>query len=318
MDDNIGPEVRILGAGGNWMSICSQAAIGLNGYYSQLPQGTTVAVVTANPGEMCMKAPELVAQGAFHMAMTTPAWYVRMAIEGKGPFASKLPLSIIAEFPHDDRLVFAVRKETGITSLRQIREEQYPLRLSMPSVEMHHPAGWVVEEILRQYDLSPEKIESWGGKILRDRPRFQNLPKSVPVDPSFDALFDEAIMTRRWDRVTKENDMTFLAVDEEVLAHCEKMGMRRGFIPKGRLRGIDRDVPTIDFTGWALICREDMPERLGYLMAEALDVRQEQINQQFADDFPAMTSPFQAANVANTELPIHSGARAYFQEHGYL
>ncbi|MEU5398084.1 TAXI family TRAP transporter solute-binding subunit [Streptomyces sp. NPDC005963] len=307
-------DIRILGAGQNWMDVSSLVAVGLAGYYSALPPGSTAAAISGNPGEMCMKAPQLVTDGQYHMAVTTPLWYLKMAIEGRGPFTEPLPLSVIAVFPHDDRLAFAVRRETGLKSLSDIRAQKYPLRLSMPTPEMLHPAGWVIEEILAQYGLTREDIESWGGEILRDRPQALNSPTEPPVDPSFDAVFDEAFMTRRWRRLAEAHDLRFLPVDDDVLSHCEALGMERGVIEKGRQRGVDDDVPTVDFSGWALFCRSDMSERIAYLTAAALDAKSAEISARFTGDFAAMTRPIELARLTDTSMPIHPGAAAYYRE----
>lgn len=311
-------DVRILGAGQNWMNIGSLIAIGLNGYYSALPGGSTVAAVTGDPGTMCMEAPRLVAEGEFHMALTTPLWYVRAAIEGRSPFREPLPLSVLAVFPHDDRLAFAVRRETGITSLQQIKDEKYPLRLSTPTPEMNHPAGWVVERVLARYGIALSDIETWGGEILRDRPRSQNSPTAIPVDPRFEAVFDEAIMTRRWHKITHEHDMRFLPIDPWVLESLVEEGMDAGVIAAGRFPGVAEDVPTVDFTGWPLICRSDMNEELAYLAVKAIEERAEQISRRFQEGFDGLTSRVDMHQLAATELPLHPGARAYYRERGYL
>ncbi|MGW4201116.1 TAXI family TRAP transporter solute-binding subunit [Streptomyces sp. NPDC004726] len=306
--------LRMLGAGQNWMDVTSLAAVGMAGYYSPFPPGSTAAAITGNPGEMCMKAPQLVADGEYDMAVTTPLWYVRMAIEGRGPFTEPLPLSVVAVFPHDDRLAFAVRRETGLTSLNDIREQKYPLRLSMPTPEMHHPAGWVIDEILGRYGITRDDIESWGGEILHDRPQAMNSATEPPVDPTFDAVFDEAFMTRRWRRIAEAHDLRFLPVDDEVLAHCETLGMERGVIERGRQRGVDDDVPTVDFSGWALICRSDLHERIAYITASALDAKSAEISARFTGDFAAMTRPLDLSLLTDTDLPIHPGAQAYYDE----
>ncbi len=312
-------DVKILCAGNNWMRVGSLLAIGLDGYYSELPAGSTVAAITGSPGEMLMNAPRLVAEGNYHMAITTPAWYLKMAVDGKGPFRHSLPLRAIAVFPHDDRLALAVRKETGLQRIDDIKERKYPLKISMPIRELQHPAGWVVEEILKSYGMTLENIESWGGEILKDLPRFQTSAKSVPIDPKFDAIFDEAIMARRWWRVSQEYDLTYLKVDESVIASLENIGMKGGVIEKGRLKGVMEDVPTIDFSGWILFCREDMPYELGYLTLKALDEQHENITSIFSQEFSPLTSSVDMLEVGkNTLVPLHDGVEAYYKEKGYL
>jgi uncharacterized protein len=312
-------DLRILCGGQNWMSVGSLLAVGLDGYYSKLPQGSTVAAITADPGRMCMEGPGLVASGRYHMGITTPSWLVAMARAGQGPFKEPLPLCAIAVFPHDDRLALAVRAETGITSLSQIRDEHPSLNISMPIRELGHPARWVIDEILGQYGISEESIEAWGGKVLKDRPRSQNSPKAVPVDPTFDAVFDEAIMSLRWQRITESHEMRFLDVEPEPLAHCVSMGMKAGVIETGRLRGVTRDVPTVDFTGWVLYCSEDLPDELAYLTAAALDERADQISERFTGPTAGMTAPLDMAQVGlDLPVPLHPGAENYYREHSYL
>jgi hypothetical protein len=163
-------DIKILSSGGNWMRIGALLAVGMDGYYSKLPKGSTVA------------------EGKYHMGITTPVFYGQMAGEGRGLFNEKLPLRALAAFPHDDRLVMAVQEGTGITSLSELVDRKPALRVSTPPLESRHPACVVADEVLKAYGASFEKIQSWGGTILQDRPRNQQTAP-VPVDPSFDAIF---------------------------------------------------------------------------------------------------------------------------------
>src|SRR5437879_4059341 len=148
-------EIRILCAGGNWMRIGALLALGMDGYYSKLPKGSTVAAVTGDPGSSCNDAPRQVAEGNYHLALTPP-------------------------------------------------------------------------------------------------------------------IFDEAIMTPRWPRIFNQYRMRVLPIDDDVLSDFEGRGYWRGSIAAGRLPGLQHDVPTIDFSGWLLFCREDFPEEWAALAIEAL------------------------------------------------
>src|SRR3546814_2661697 len=62
-----------------------------------------------------------------------------------------------------------------------------------------------------------------------------------------DAVFDEGIMSKTWKDIADTVDLEFLPIDKDVLDSLErKYGMRRSVLHKGRLRGIEQDVPTID------------------------------------------------------------------------
>jgi len=299
------------------MRIGALLALGMDGYYSKLPKGSTVAAVTSDPGPTCTDAPRLVAEGKYHMAITTPIFYGQMAGEGKGLFDEKLPLRALAAFPHDDRLVMAVREETGIRSLRELVDRQLPLKVSTPPLESRHPACVVANEVLKAYGASFEKIESWGGVMLKDRPRNQQTAP-VPVDPSFDAIFDEAIMTNRWKRIFSQYNMRVLPIDDDVLDQFEAQGYWRGAIAAGRLPGLDHDVPTIDFTGWLLFCREDLPDEIAYLAIEALEEQHKDIENLFTPG-SGLTGPLEMRSLGrDTGLPLHPGAERFYREHGYL
>jgi len=310
-------EIRILCAGGNWMRIGALLALGMDGYYSKLPKGSTVAAITGDPGSSCNDAPRLVAEGRYHMAITTPIFYGQMAGEGRGLFDEKLPLRALAAFPHDDRLVMAVREETGITSLRELVDRKAPLKVSTPPPESRHPAAVVANEVLKAYGASLGDIERWGGTTLRDRPRDQRTAK-VPVDPSFDAIFDEAIMTPRWPRIFNQYRMRVLPIDDDVLADFEGRGYWRGSIAAGRLPGLQHDVPTIDFSGWLLFCREDFPEEFAHLAIEALEEQHENIQGMFAEGAGLTGKIDLHQSCRNTGLPLHPGAERFYREHNYL
>jgi TRAP-type uncharacterized transport system substrate-binding protein len=304
-------DVKFLGGGQNWL--------GLNGYYSPLPAGSSVSVTTREPGSNCFEAPELVARGDFHIAMTTPFWVGKLATEGLAPYSKKLPLCSLGGFAHQDMLVFAVRRETGITSIADIRDKKYPLRVSTPVRESRHPAVWCAERILEEYGFGLDDIESWGGKVLRDRPRNQKLPGAVPVSDEFEAIFDEAIMTNRWKNLTTKYDLRFLPIDEPILQRLRQQGWQTGVLKKGTFRGVDEDVPGIDFTGWYLFCRQDIDDELAYLTVKAIDGQQHEINALFPDPTSGMTAPVDMrAMCRGLPLPLHPGAERYYREMGYL
>ena len=120
-------EYRCLMPGHNWIAIGSILGLGLAGYNSPLPKGSSVALEMSDPGVMCLDGPAIVGRGEADVCMTTPTWYGEAAYLGKVDFDRPYNVKAIATFPHDDRLAFAVRAETGIRSLHDLREQNYPL-----------------------------------------------------------------------------------------------------------------------------------------------------------------------------------------------
>lgn len=311
-------DLKMIGGGRNWMDLSAKIALGLTGYYSPLPKGSTVSVATFDPGIASMRSPLLVAQGRYQMAITTPHWYVRLAAEGRPPFKKRLPLKALAVFPHDDRMVFAVQKRLGIRSFSDLRERKYPLKVSTVPPRNEHPALWGALTVLKAHGLSLTDFEKWGGKLLADRPRHINSPDAKVATPGFDAVFDEAIMTRRWKRLSEENDLVYLPIEPAARAKLEKAGWTIDVIAKGRLRGADMDVPAVDFSGWVLFCNAKLPKEIAYLTVAAIEEQKRDIEELFPAPFPPMTGPVDMRQLAKTPIALHPGAEAYYREKNYL
>jgi hypothetical protein len=313
-------EVRFFGAGQNWLPLSGCIAVGLSGYYSPLPAGSSVSVTSQEPGSAIFNGPALVGAGTFDMGITTPSWVARLAVNGQQPFRKPIALRALATFAHDDRLVFAVRRETGVKSLSQVAEDKVPLRISTPLRETRHAGVWCAERVAELHGFTFDDITAWGGEILRDRPKIVDVrPGMVAINPAFTAIFDEAIMTRRWPAIAREYDLRYLAIEDGPRETLKEWGWPVGVIEAGRLPGVDRDVAAVDFSGWILYCREDLDDELAYLTIQAIDEQQFSINEWFSTPTMGMTSPVDMNRLGrDPAIPLHAGAERYYQEKGYL
>jgi TRAP-type uncharacterized transport system substrate-binding protein len=311
-------DLKIIGAGSNWLNLSHVIALNLNGYNSPLGKESTISITTMDPGIGSMESPRMVGEGRFDIGVTTPGWYGALAYEGRAPFAQPQPIRGLALLPHDDRMVFVARKDTGITSIRQIIEEKRPLRYSIPTSDTH-PAIYGADEVLAAYGTSRAQLDAWGGIRLRDRPRFQIREDAKPVADDWEIVFDEAIMTPRWKNLTKQYEVTFLGIDEDVLAKLEARGLKRAVIEKERFpQALTADVPTVDFSGWLIHCRASLPDEVAYLVAKVIDENRDA----FAQRIPphsGLTHPIDpAVYVPKMPIPLHPGAEQYYREHGYV
>ncbi len=324
-------EVKILSAGSNWLKVGSMIALGLTGYYSQLPKGSSVSVHTAHTGVMCLEGPKLVDEGRYHFGMTTPNWLGRTAMEGRGGFGfAERPANLraVAAFPHFDQLALAVRSDLGIRSIRELKEKKIPLRISTAPTHLDHPVGWVLDALFAEYGFAIEDFERWGGSVIFGD-RQPNFMEKVPGGRKdrvstmkagvLNAVFDEALMTKPWEEIANSVDLTYLPIEEEVLASLQrKYCMQPGVIPKGRLRGVTYDVPTIDFSGWIFYCHADLPDRLVQLTLEGLEQQAGQIESLFQPG-QGLTGPIEMKNAwRGIDFPLHPGAERFYRERGTL
>src|ERR1043166_7177404 len=187
-----------------------------------------------------------VARGQAQVAIINPAAPLTLALRGKGPFATAIPVRAITVIPSLDQLAFAVSEQTGLTSLADIRDRRFPLKVSLRG-QMDHSVHMVVKEVLAAAGFSLDDIISWGGQVRYD----EGLPK-VPARlgaverGEVDAIFDEAV--QNWLNLALDLKMRVLPLEESLLERLEQIGFRRGVILKARFPKLQHDVSTLDFS----------------------------------------------------------------------
>ena len=260
-----------------------------------------------------------VAEGKFSLAWVNPSVLLTMAYRGKGPFRKRLPLRTLAVFPSYDVMGFAVHESTGITSLSQIKKERFPLKLSTrlvtPSALRENSTMFTVAAVMRAAGFTFAELRKWGGKIhLASRPSDPARRASIEKG-TVNAIFDEGI--KSWARTALENGFRFLPVEGAVLKNLVAMGYRPTVMSKSRFPGMAEDITTIDFSGWPMIVRADMPDEAAYAICEAIEKRKEVIP---TDNYKPLEIAQLFANdeEAPYDVPLHPGAERFYREKGYL
>jgi len=260
-----------------------------------------------------------VAEGEADMGLTTPPVCVTLAYRGLGPFKKKMKnLRAIGSFPHDDRLMWAVTEDSGINSIEEMKDK--PGRLVLRSAE--HPVRLVVEKILEAYGTSLNDLKRCGWQIIEESHTLK-IPVFVTKGKA-DAVIDEARKTPPWIQLTESRSMKFLPVREDVLQKMEdQYGYRKAILSKGMLRGIEKDVPCIDFSEWLMFVRDDMPDDFAYLIARIFDERKGQFEAYFRNiplERSDLVYPIDMKKVWRNvgDIPLHPGAERYYREHGYM
>ncbi len=259
----------------------------------------------------------LVDKKRYDFGFGNPVGLSRMAYLGCGFYKKKIPLRAIGVFPTWDRLIFAVRKDSGIQSLEDIKKQKYPLRISTRRKGKLQTTLYVIEEVLKAYDIRLSDIERWGGKIM---------PAASPSSPerniairsgTADAVFDEGV--KSWGATALDAGMRFLPVDEGVLRQIKKIGFPSAILTRKHYPKMDRDIRTVDFSGWTFFCHADLPSEIAYNMAKAVDLCYKQIPVDHFDKRPMTIREFcRGGEAGQLNIPLHPGAKKYFRERGYL
>ena len=258
---------------------------------------------------------EQVARGEVHMAISNPAGYLALAVRGTGPFKTPIPLRAITVIPSPDQLAFAVTEKTGLKSFADIRERRYPLRVSMRGQRDHalHP---IVKEVLVAAGFSLDDIVSWGGQVRYDEGLPQNENRLGAVARGeVDMVIDEAV--RGWVNSAAGAGMRVLPLDSSMLTKLKAMGFRRAVIPKARYPKLQDDVPTLDFSGFAVYTHANVPEAVITSICTPLETRKDKIGWQEPGPLP-LDSMCRDTSDGPLNIPLHPAAERFWRDRGYL
>jgi TRAP-type uncharacterized transport system substrate-binding protein len=262
---------------------------------------------------------QAVARGKLTVGWINPSVATTMAFKGKGLFSKRQPIRTIAVFPSYDVMAFAVHESTGITSLDQIRKERIALRLSTGTISQswvkYSPTMFTVKAVMKAAGFTFADLKQWGGKIHSvTRPSHPDRRAALERG-TINAVFDEGI--KSWGQSAIDAGFRYLPVEGAILKKLTAIGYRRSFLPRSRFPALPADVPTIDFSGWPMVVRADMPDEVAYALCEAIEARKALMP---TDNFKPLDMAQLCANdeEAPYDVPLHPGAKRFYTEKGYL
>ncbi len=260
-------------------------------------------------------AVDAVKNGEADIAICNPGGVLAMALEGTGPFKEPVPVRAIFVLSQFDQLGFAVAGSTGLTSLADLRDKKYPLKVSLRG-QRDHSVHLVVDEVLKTYGFSLEDIEKWGGQVRYDAGTPGQGRIQAAERGEIDAIFDEAMPT--FANRALDLGWRFLPVDEPNLQRLEGMGLRRVAISSDEFPKLpEKEIWTVDFSGWPVFCLESTPDALVRAFCAALEARKDRIPW-YGDgpmDLKLMVSDTKEAPML---IPLHPAAKTFWQEQGYI
>lgn len=259
----------------------------------------------------------LVGRKQYDFGFGNPVGLARMAYLGRGFYKQKIPLRAIGVFPTWDRLIFAVRKDSGIESIEDIKKQRYPVRISTRRRGKLQTTLYAIEEVLKAYGMSLRDIERWGGKVMEaPSPSSEERKKAIHTGKA-DAVFDEGV--KSWGKLALDAGMNFLPVNDDAARHMEKIGFPSALLTRKHYPKMERDIQTIDFSGWTFFCHADLPAQIAYNMAKAVDLCHKEIPVDHFDKRPMTMREFcRGGEAGQLNIPLHPGAKRYFHERGYL
>ena len=240
-----------------------------------------------------------------------------MAYLGRGFYKKKIPLRAIGVFPTWDRLIFAVRKDTGIESLEDVKLRKYPLRISTRRRGKLQTTIYAIEEVLKAYGMSFRDIEHWGGKVMEAPSPSSKDRRDHIQSGKADAVFDEGV--KSWGNTALSAGMRFLPINDTASRRMSRLGFPSAMLTRKHYPNLEGDIRCVDFSGWTFFCRADLAMEIGYGMARAVDLCHKQIPVDHFDKRPMTMREFcRGGEAGQLNIPLHPGAKKYFREKGYL
>ena len=258
---------------------------------------------------------EEVADGRVQFGIINPSMILKLAALGNAPFKAAIPLRVIAVLPSLDSMLFAVKDDTGLKSLREIRARKFPLRVSLRA-QPDHSLHVIVNHVLETAGFSLDDIVSWGGQVRYDAGMAYGANRIGAMQRGeIDAIFDEGASA--WGNMALELGMNFLSLDESMLERLESLGLRRGLIQQKYFPKLAADVPSLDFSGWPIYTHRDTRDAMVADFCRALDESKERIP--WAQQAPLpLAQMVRDTPEGHLEVPLHPAAERFWREHGYL
>jgi len=270
------------------------------------------------PGDL--PAVSAVAKGEAEIGMTTPPACATMAYRGVGPYAEKMEnLRAILSFPHDDRLVWAVPEEFGVTSIEELKDRELTLAVAGDD----SPVGFAVEKVLEAYGMPLNKqVASGKWKVIKEEYLFKVI--TLGIQGKADMVVHEGRKTPPWIKFAQSRKLTFLPIRNDILDMMVKQyGYRKATISKGMLEGaVQMDTQTLDWSEWLLFTRDDVSDELVYLITKIV-VEYKHLFELGFKGQPVEQSdlvyPINPKEIwKNVGIPLHPAAERYFRENGHM
>jgi TRAP-type uncharacterized transport system substrate-binding protein len=259
----------------------------------------------------------LVGQKKYSFGFGNPVGLAAMAYLGRGFYKKRISLRAIGVFPTWDRLIFAVRKDTGIQSLEDVKRQRYPLRISTRRRGKLQTTIYAIEEVLKAYGMSYRQIEKWGGKIMEAANPSGPERRDAIQSGKADAVFDEGV--KSWGPTALNAGMRFLPINDAASKHLAKLGFPSAMLTPKHYSQLEQDIRCVDFSGWTFFCHADLPNEIAYHMAKSVDLCFQQIPVDHFDKRPMTMFEFcRGGEAGQLNIPLHPGAKKYFREKGYI
>lgn len=273
------------------------------------PEGSRFGIWSGRGGTDAIAA---LLAGRVDIALLTPTAAVQMVGHGVGPLA--LPgcerLRALGTIAQRDRLVVCVDAELGVDRLGDLASAAGRLRIATSPDDGVNLIGLAAHRLLDAAGLAPAGLLDAGGT-------FQYSERPFPALAAFrsgeaNVLIHEAIMTPGWQRVAERGAVRYLDVDATVAAAFAEWHWPTAVVARGYLPTLDRDLTALEFSDFAVLCTEELPDDVAELAAWCMVTTRHALEVQYHHLEPAhspVTYPLEPKAIASGPVALHLAAQ---------
>ena len=254
---------------------------------------------------------EQVAKGEIDMAFVNPSALLTQAYRGVGLFKEKLPVRIVATYPSWDRFVMMVHPKTGIRSVKDIKDQRYPLKVSVRE-DPTHSTLVLIDQAFALHGFSLKDLQSWGGQLVVCGSPFDSRRMEPLKNGTLDAVFDEGIKT--WLPEALEAGYEPIELAQSEFDALGKLGWRKVVLPAARFARLGRDRHAIDFGGWPIYTYAALPDKVAYDVCAAIAARDAEMPWE-EGAYHGLAQLGSDTEETPIDVPLHPGAERWYKEH---
>ena len=294
--------------GGSWYIWASAIASIVR---PNLPQGSSIDVLPYQGG---IGNPMLLAKGKADIALSFLPCTV-WAYKGLPPYkkADNELRSLVGGLSRPHRIGVMISKKSGIKSLAEVAKKHLPARIV--TAQRGATGQAVSMQLLSEYGITPEKLESWGGKL-------EHLRMPVAVGRIKDGHADIIIHNvgfkePRFSELALTTEIFFDEVPAQIrAAMAQKYGYQDNLaIEKEEFRGVDKNVVALGYPT-SLIADTKLSDQMAYIITKAVCEHPKELGQAHAG--LKVFDPTKAWEPARNGVPLHPGAIKYYKEKGLM
>ena len=272
------------------------------------PAGSEFSIIAGRGGADALDALE---RGQAEIALVTPGAAARLLRDGAEPTgrAPALWLRALGSIAHRDRLVAVVDADLPVETVGGLAKIAYELVIATSQDDGVNNIGLATHYGLTLGGAEPGQLRHHGAKFLYDERPF-------PLVHAFatgkaNVLIHEAIMTPPWQRIADRREVKYLEWGDAALEGFAALGWPSSVVEAGYLPSLERDLLTLDFSDFVLLCHEDLDDEIAYLATWCMVKTRPAIEAQYRHlsvDRTPLSYPLDPQQMRKAPIPLHDAA----------